>query len=79
MGSTTLTVEQLASHLHTVRGVNSASGGYGGGSTGRWDATVNTSSVGGSESHTHDLSSVSSGHTSSLPLYYTLNYIMRIM
>ena len=70
---------QLASHSHTVRGVYDAPGGYGGGSTGRWDGTVSSSRVGSSESHTHALSDVSSGPANSLPLYYALSYIVRIM
>ncbi len=76
VGSTTLTVEQLASHKHTVRGTGNASGGFGGGGTGIWEATATTSSVGGSQPHTHTLDGAS-GEASSLPPYYALSYIMR--
>lgn len=74
--STTLTVEQLASHKHTVRGTGNASGGFGGGGTGIWEATATTSAVGGSQPHTHTLDGAS-GEASSLPPYYALSYIMR--
>ena len=76
VGDTTLTVEQLASHKHTVRGTGNASGGFGGGGTGIWEATATTSSVGGSQPHTHTLGGAS-GEASSLPPYYALSYIMR--
>ena len=76
VGSTTLTVEQLASHKHTVRGTGNASGGFGGGGTGIWEATATTSAVGGSQPHTHTLDGAS-GEASSLPPYYALSYIMR--
>ena len=76
VGETTLTVEQLASHRHTVRGTGNASGGFGGGGTGIWEATATTSSVGDSQPHTHTLDGAS-GEASSLPPYYALSYIMR--
>ncbi len=76
VGETTLTVEQLASHRHTVRGTGNASGGFGGGGSGIWEATATTSSVGDSQPHTHTLDGAS-GEASSLPPYYALSYIMR--
>lgn len=76
VGATTLTVEQLASHAHTVQGTYYDSGGFGGGKTGIWATSVTTSSVGGSKSHTHTLDGAS-GEASSLPPYYVLSFIMR--
>ena len=76
VGETTLTVEQLASHRHTVRGTGNVSGGFGGGGSGIWEATATTSSVGDSQPHTHTLDGAS-GEASSLPPYYALSYIMR--
>ena len=76
VGDTTLTEAQLASHKHTVRGTGNASGGFGGGGTGIWEATATTSAVGGSQPHTHTLDGAS-GEASSMPPYYALSYIMR--
>lgn len=76
VGATTLTEAQLASHKHTVRGTGNASGGFGGGGTGIWEATATTSAVGGSQPHTHTLDGAS-GEASSLPPYYVLSFIMR--
>lgn len=78
VGATTLSVEQLASHTHTVRGTGNASGGFGGGGTGIWEATATTSSVGGSQSHTHSLSGAKSGSASSLPPYYAGHFVIRV-
>ena len=36
-----------------------------------------TDSAGGSQSHTHNMTNVSSGSASSLPSYYTLSLVMR--
>ena len=83
VGSTTLTVEQLARHEHTWDRIGDDGNGCG------MDATIispnepgslnknplNTS--GGSQPHTHTLSGVS-GETNGLPPYYVLSYIMRI-
>ena len=76
VGATTLSVEQLASHKHTVQGTYYDSGGFGGGYTGIWATTVTTSAVGGSQPHTHTLDGAS-GEASSMPPYYALSYIMR--
>ena len=78
VGSTTLTEAQLASHKHTVRGTGNASGGFGGGGTGIWEATATTSAVGGSQSHTHSLSGASSEAAGSLPPYYAGQYVIRV-
>lgn len=80
VGATTLTVKQLASHHHPVP---ASSADYITAGTGqqyyflRPGSGVNTSSTGGSESHTHTLSGAS-GAADSLPPYYALSYIMRI-
>lgn len=79
VGSTTLSVEQLASHRHLCGGVQNVPSGsafsslsnYPGGFNGR------SSDSGGSQPHTHSLSGVSSEADSSLPPYYALTYIMR--
>lgn len=80
VGATTLTVKQLASHLHPVpaNSINYITSGNGQvyyvllrGSG------VNTSSTGDSQSHTHTLSGAS-GAADSLPPYYALALIMRI-
>ena len=76
VGETTLTVEQLASHRHTVRGTGNASGGFGGGGSGIWEATATTSSVGDSQPHSHTLEGTL-GDASNLPPYYVLSFIMR--
>ena len=75
---TTLTVEQIASHKHTL-GVPAATGGGAGGyfymrdGAGYYPSTQNT---GGSQPHTHALGGAS-GDASSLPPYYALSFIMR--
>lgn len=81
MGETTLTTEQLASHIHEV-GMY-AHGPAGGGNTyitgyPGWTTNTETSEVGGSQAHTHDLSNASSSQSSNLPMYYALSYIMRV-
>ena len=78
VGDTTLSVEQIASHKHTL-GVPAATGGGAGGyfymrdGAGYYPSTQNT---GGSQPHTHTLDGAS-GEASSLPPYYALSYIMR--
>ena len=77
VGSTTLTVEQLASHTHTVHG--NSDGGWSGsaptiGDGWQWSRKVD--SAGGSQPHTHTLDGAS-GEASSLPPYYVLSYVMR--
>ena len=77
VGSTTLTVEQLAMHIHQLSaGTTNKSGGS-------WQALTPessgaaTQSSGGSQPHTHTLSGAS-GASDSLPPYYALALIMRI-
>ena len=79
VGDTTLSVEQIASHKHTL-GVPAATGGGAGGyfymrdGAGYYPSTQNT---GGSQPHTHTLSGAS-GEANGLPPYYALSFIMRI-
>ena len=78
VGSTTLTVEQLASHEHSYNDKHTASGS-GNPSGTSWGATDEkriTGSAGGSQPHTHTLDGAS-GEASSLPPYYALSFIMR--
>ena len=78
VGDTTLSVEQIASHKHTL-GVPAATGGGAGGyfymrdGAGYYPSTQNT---GGSQPHTHTLDGAS-GEANGLPPYYALSYIMR--
>ena len=76
VGSTTLTVEQLARHEHGIKVPTHYSGV--GNEYLQWVDTKqgNTSATGGSQPHTHDLTGAS-GEASGLPPYYTLAYIMR--
>lgn len=80
VGATTLTVEQLATHSHSI--YTRATVQSGGTENPPLDATgpaqsYFTSEVGGSQPHTHALSGAS-GNTASLPPYYALAYIMRV-
>ena len=72
--ATTLTVEQMPSHTHKF-----SKGTYGSNAeaTGNSSSKQTTDATGGSQSHTHGLSSASSEAASSLPPYYALSYIMR--
>ena len=81
MGSTTLTVEQLASHAHTTTLSSNISGSYnmqpGGGAYYNSSAFPSTN-TGGSQAHTHSLSGVSSEAAGSLPPYYAGQYVIRV-
>ena len=77
VGGCTLTVQQTPRHTHTVRGIGSAAGGFGGGGTGIWEATATTSAVGDSQSHTHPIRGTASVERS-LPPYYALAAVMYI-
>ena len=79
VGSTTLTVRQLARHEHTTTVASNISGSYhvqpGGGAyynTGAFSST----NTGDSQPHTHNLTGASEG-ASSLPPYYALSFVMR--
>ena len=79
VGETTLSVEQIASHVHTTTLSSNTPGSYniqpGGGAYYNSSAFPSTN-TGGSQPHTHDLDGVSEG-ASSLPPYYVLSFIMR--
>ena len=79
VGETTLSVEQIASHVHTTTLSSNTPGSYniqpGGGAYYNSSAFPSTN-TGGSQPHTHDLDGVSE-EASSLPPYYVLSFIMR--
>ena len=80
VGATTLTESQLASHNHAYigsQGLYPSADGIISGGTGNV-GTGYVQNSGGSQSHTHSLSNISSGSASSLSPYYTLAFIMRI-
>ncbi len=84
VGSTTLTVEQLASHTHFTQGFYGAANGAGRECQSRKlisgdpvESSTSILSSGNSQPHTHTLDG-SSGEATSLPPYYALSYIMRI-
>lgn len=83
VGATTLSVEQLAAHLHDdyFDEVKASLTGGGGAAVknSNIDSTQNwqTRYAGGSQPHTHPLSGAS-GQASSLPPYYALAFIMRV-
>ena len=79
VGATTLTVEQLASHTHPIRGdVHAFDYGSKGGTSNDWSASyMSTYTTGGSQPHTHGFSG-SSGAASNLPPYYVLAHIIRV-
>ena len=77
VGETTLTVEQLASHVHSYsRAATNRLYSGGGANPMDTNVTANTGQTGGSQPHSHTLSGAS-GEASSLPPYYVLSYIMR--
>ena len=80
VGKTTLTVEQMPSHHHTMGGFTGSKNQAGGpsGDINVGTATVDyTASAGNSLPHTHGLSG-SSGAASSLPPHYALAFVMRV-
>lgn len=81
VGATTLSVEQLASHTHEIRVARNSEAGNGL-DAGKGNPTNMESNrvakTGGSKSHTHSLSGVSSETTDSLPPYYAGHYVIRV-
>lgn len=78
VGSTTLTVEQLARHTHTApAAAHDSGGGIIAGGSGSSGSTWTLSYTGGSQQHTHALDGASE-EASGLPPYYALSYIIRI-
>ena len=79
VGATTLSVEQMPGHNHTANVGKFHTGGNNRGTYASGDNVVaSTSQTGGSQSHTHSLSGISSETADSLPPYYALSFIMRI-
>ena len=77
VGETTLTLDQLASHVHSYsRAATNRLYSGGGANPMDTNVTANTGQTGGSQPHSHTLSGAS-GEASSLPPYYVLSYIMR--
>lgn len=80
VGATTLSDNQMPSHNHAYigsQGLYPSANGIISGGTGNV-GTGYVQNSGGSQSHTHSLSNISSGSASSLSPYYTLAFIMRI-
>ena len=76
VGATTLTISQMPSHSHSF-----SKGTYGNIAEARGSANDGkqwTDNTGGSGSHTHSMSNVSSTSSSNLPPYYALSYIIKI-
>ena len=83
VGETTLTVEQIAGHIHASYGSRYGQNASSPGSQFASDSgdrsnggTQYTKATGGSLPHTHDLTG-ESGEASSLPPYYALSFVMR--
>ena len=79
VGATTLSVEQMPGHNHQV---NAAKLHISGMNRGGWadiaNLNLDTTSAGGSQSHTHSLSGASSEAADSLPPYYSGHYVIRV-
>ena len=78
VGATTLSVAQLASHTHVAPMGKEQTNSIKGSDLNVVRLNGNTGATGGSESHTHSLSGISSETADSLPPYYALSFIMRI-
>ena len=79
VGATTLSVEQMPGHNHTANVGKFHAGGNNRGTYASGDNVVaSTSQTGGSQSHTHSLSGVSSEAADSLPPYYAGHYVIRV-
>lgn len=74
VGSTTLTVEQLAKHSHRIAENIGQAGSNAYAATA--GSLSNTQTTGGSQPHTHALDGAS-GEANGLPPYYALSWIMR--
>ena len=79
VGATTLSVAQMPGHNHTANVGKFHTGGNNRGTYASGDNVVaSTSQTGGSQSHTHSLSGVSSKAANSLPPYYAGHYVIRV-
>lgn len=77
-GATTLTVEQMPSHVHSINGQSSKGTMSGGGSDyvpTTFNPTMVTNATGGSQPHAHSLTGTAD--VSILPPYYALCFIMK--
>ena len=85
VGASTLTTVQLAEHKHSQGTGSKYQKGDTSVSVAVWDGEMSrtqkacTYSVGGSETHTHSMTDVSSSLTTTMPPYYSLSYIIRII
>lgn len=81
VGSTTLSVEQLADHTHNLYG-SALEGSSANRNVCRVDdaygPSQKTRQTGGSQPHTHSLSGASSKAADSLPPYYAGHYVIRV-
>lgn len=77
VGETTLTESQLAQHRHQFRTGHTEQGNGADATEGNYVWLAYTTFTGGSQPHTHSLTT-STAATGSLPPYYALAYIMRI-
>ena len=77
-GATTLTIEQMPNHAHTMYAyaTNATSGKKFMAYNSNYPTTMNTWGTGGSQSHAHSLSGEVSVNT--LPPYYALCFIMKL-
>ena len=82
VGSTTLTIDQMPNHTHSTRykATHRDCGWATNPSVHFWLAEqfINSGSTGGTKSHTHSLSAVSSEDSNNLPPFYSLYYIIKI-
>jgi len=77
-GNTTLTVNQIPSHSHSVPLGGNSCGGSQGGSFGYSGSLPSTGSAGGGQAHSHNLSANFVGTAGSyLPPYLILQYIIK--
>jgi len=78
VGNTTLTIDQIPSHTHTITyGTNDVNGGGGQYPTylDRTGATATTNAAGGGQSHTHSFSGASHTHSFSTTLDMAVQYV----
>lgn len=82
VGATTLSESQIAEHKHTVDITTNYWIADGAGQhyyIAMPNGSLLTASTGGSQSHKHSFSGVSTSSNSNLVPYYALSYIIRIM
>lgn len=82
VGEATLTTEQMPTHKHNA--YVGWDGGNGGAmsiqhSANFYWSNTHVSDTGSSGEHTHSMTGADTGNASSLPPYYVMSYIIRIM